>query len=259
MTNMQYKTNWRLFFSLLIACVLSSLMVLPYAVSLSPVLADNFGLVLVLAAVGQAAVVFSVSIYLGLRLAKLTGLPGAPFLEAALRGEKTGRSLKSVLGSAISLGVLSGVLVILLSLLFQELSAEFLQAEISVGVWKGFLASFYGGIAEEVVFRLFLLALLVWILFKIRRPVNNRPGSGLIWLSIIISAVLFGLGHLGITSDLTVITPVVVARAVLLNGIPGAIFGWLYWQRGLESAIIAHFSADIVLHVITPLVASLFL
>ncbi len=44
-----------------------------------------------------------------------------------------------------------------------------------------------------------------------------------------------------------------VTRASVLNGIPGLAFGWLYWKRGLESAMVAHFSADILLHVIWPL------
>jgi len=39
-----------------------------------------------------------------------------------------------------------------------------------------------------------------------------------------------------------------------LNGIGGIIFGWLYWKKGLESAMISHFSADIVLQVIFPFV-----
>ena len=35
-------------------------------------------------------------------------------------------------------------------------------------------------------------------------------------------------------------------------------FGWLYWRRGILLAMVAHFSADIVLHVLPPLVAPLF-
>jgi hypothetical protein len=31
------------------------------------------------------------------------------------------------------------------------------------------------------------------------------------------------------------------------------VFGWLYWRRGLEAAIVAHFAADLVLHVAAPL------
>jgi len=37
-----------------------------------------------------------------------------------------------------------------------------------------------------------------------------------------------------------------------LNGIGGMVFGWLYWKKGLEFAIISHFSADIVLQIIVP-------
>ena len=31
------------------------------------------------------------------------------------------------------------------------------------------------------------------------------------------------------------------------------VFGWLYWKRGLEAAMISHFSADIVTHVLLAL------
>jgi membrane protease YdiL (CAAX protease family) len=66
------------------------------------------------------------------------------------------------------------------------------------------------------------------------------------------------LGHLPVTSQITALTGTVVIRAIVLNGIGGIIFGWLYWKKGLESAMIAHFSADIVLHIIFPLAASFF-
>ena len=46
---------------------------------------------------------------------------------------------------------------------------------------------------------------------------------------------------------------VVIARTLLLNGIGGVAFGWLYWKRGIEAAMLAHFSTDLVLHVIAPL------
>jgi len=42
----------------------------------------------------------------------------------------------------------------------------------------------------------------------------------------------------------------VVAAALLLNGIAGVDFGYLYWKRGLESAMIAHFCGDFVIYVL---------
>jgi len=62
--------------------------------------------------------------------------------------------------------------------------------------------------------------------------------------------VLFGLGHLPATANILPLTPLVITRAVVLNGVGGVIFGWLYWKRGLESAMVAHFSADLILHVL---------
>jgi hypothetical protein len=49
------------------------------------------------------------------------------------------------------------------------------------------------------------------------------------------------------------LTALVVIRTVVLNGLIGIVCGWLYWKRGLESAMISHFSADLILHVLLAL------
>jgi membrane protease YdiL (CAAX protease family) len=70
------------------------------------------------------------------------------------------------------------------------------------------------------------------------------------WVANILAAILFGLGHLPTTAALVPLTSLVIARAVVLNGLLGIVWGWLYWKRGLEAAMISHFSADLVLHVL---------
>jgi len=38
---------------------------------------------------------------------------------------------------------------------------------------------------------------------------------------------------------------------------PGVyVFGWLYWRRGILTAMASHFCADLILHVLTPLLIS---
>ena len=175
-----------------------------------------------------------------------------PIFENLLEGKEVKNYLKSILSISVGLGVLSGVLIVLLSFLFTPVSTIFENASISVPIWKAFLACFYGGIGEEILLRLFLMTLIVWIIFKIKKTADGKPTVISIWLAIIISAVIFGLGHLPITSTITSITPLIIVRAVLLNGVGGIIFGWLYWKKGLESAMISHFSADIVIQVIFP-------
>ncbi|WP_422877877.1 hypothetical protein [Ktedonosporobacter rubrisoli] len=52
------------------------------------------------------------------------------------------------------------------------------------------------------------------------------------------------------TAALVELTPILIVRAILLNGIVGVAFGYLFWQYGLEAAMLVHFTADIVLHII---------
>jgi membrane protease YdiL (CAAX protease family) len=252
---MKISINWKLFVILLIASFITTLMVLPYTLALSPSLAKVFTPIVLIAQLIQTLVIFSVAIFIGLLLYKREGF-NLPLLEGWLEGKEVKNYLKSILGISIGLGVLSGVIIVLLSFLFTPVSSIFQNASISVPIWKAFLACFYGGIGEEILLRLFLMTLIVWIIFKIKKTEDGKPTAWGIWLAIIVSAVIFGLGHLPITSTITSITPLIIVRAVLLNGIGGIIFGWLYWKKGLESAMISHFSADIVLQLIFPFVLS---
>jgi membrane protease YdiL (CAAX protease family) len=187
---------------------------------------------------------------------------GLPLIQGFLEGKNKTKEIKPIikpiLMPSIGLGVLAGVLIVLLSIPFNRLIPELGTFENSIPAWKAFLASFYGGIAEEVLLRLFLVSLFVWITFKIKKNADGQPASVGIWLSIILAAVFFGLGHLPATAQITPLTGLVIIRAIVLNGAGGVIFGWLYWKKGLESAMIAHFSADIVLHIFTPAAASFF-
>lgn len=250
---MNININWKLFGILLIGSLISAVLVLPYTLALSPGLAEIFTPFVFFAQMIQTLVIFSVAIFLGLILAKKVGF-SLPVLEGWLEGREVGNYLRSILGISIGLGVLAGVLIVVLSVLFTPVASTFQNVEIAIPLWKGFLASFYGAISEEIVMRLFLMTLIVWIIFKIKKTEDGKPTTLGIWIAIIISAVIFGLGHLPITGAITSITPLIIGRAILLNGVGGVIFGWLYWKKGLESAMIGHFSADVVLHVIYPFI-----
>lgn len=250
--------NWKLFLILLVASVISSILVLPYALALSPELAQLFTPIVLFAQLIQTIIEFSLAIFIGLYLAKKLGF-GLPVLEGWLEGKNVKGYLRSILGISVGMGVLAGILIILLSFLFTPVANILQGAESSVPLWKGFLASFYGGIGEEILMRLFLMTLIVWIFYKIKKTSEGKPTTIGIWLAIVITAIIFGLGHLPITGTITTITPLIIARAIILNGIGGIIFGWLYWKKGLESAMISHFFADIILHVIYPFILSLFI
>ena len=252
---MKLNINWKLFLILFVASIIASLLVLPYALALSPALASVFTPVVLVAQLIQSTILFAIAILIGLILYKRVGFK-MPILEGWLEGKEVLNYLKSILGISVGLGVLAGILIILFSFLFTSASSILQGAELTVPIWKSFLASFYGGIGEEILFRLFVMTVIVWVFYKIKKTPEGKPTTVGIWLAIIITAILFGVGHLPITGSITAITPLVIARAIVLNGIGAIIFGWLYWKKGLESAMISHFSADIVLHVMFPLILS---
>ena len=59
--------------------------------------------------------------------------------------------------------------------------------------------------------------------------------------------MLFGLGHFPALAQSVTLTPVLVARTVLLNERTPATVGWLYWRRSLEAAMVAHASFHVPL------------
>jgi membrane protease YdiL (CAAX protease family) len=229
--------------------------VLPYVFSLGIVRAKELPVplpVAVLVQMGQAIVLFALAVFFGLLLGRRVGL-GAPFLESWLTGKKTRLEFGPVLGIAVLAGIVVGTVVFALDRFAFSFFVEPITAfQAAPPLWTRLLASFYGGIGEETAMRLFLMTLVVWITWKIKKTDDGVPTHTGVWLAIILISVVFGLGHLPMTAHFTEITSIVVLRAVLLNGIAGVTFGWLYWKKGLEAAMISHFTTDIVLHVVPP-------
>lgn len=52
--------------------------------------------------------------------------------------------------------------------------------------------------------------------------------------------------HYGLLS----VTPLVAACTIVVGAIGGVVTGWLYWRRGLETAMIAHGVVSSALHVV---------
>jgi membrane protease YdiL (CAAX protease family) len=102
----------------------------------------------------------------------------------------------------------------------------------------------YGGVIEEVLFRLFVMSLLTLIIWKLSpsRKDPSLPGW-IYWSGILLTAFLFAVGHLPFTSQAIGWSGPIIARGLLLNSIGGIGFGYLYWKKGLLYAIIAHAAA----------------
>jgi membrane protease YdiL (CAAX protease family) len=262
---MKTLINWKFFLILWLASIFAVIAVLPYSFALQSDTLQRLNLVIslpmLIAIVLQSSIMFAIVIFAGMFFASRVGL-GAPMLDAATHGESVAGRVRAILPLSIILGVIGTLLILGLEIFFfqpamlKELgnSAAILNLQTSPpAAWKGFLASFYGGIAEEILLRLFVMSFFVWLGHFVSKTAEGKPTAAVIWTANILAAALFGLGHLPALVPLVPITPLVIARTIVLNGVLGVVFGWLYWKRGLEAAMISHFSADIILHVLLAL------
>lgn len=202
----------------------------------------------------QNSVLMGIIIALGLWLTAKLGLPGTPLIDEWLSGKGIRERLRSIAQPALMTGFGVGCAVLLLFylLLQNELPQLPVGKAASMPVWKRLLICFYGGITEEIMMRIFLFSLLVWIFSKVWRSSDGTPAPQVLWAATIILALLFGLGHLASVIPLLPITFNIVLGALLLNGVASIAFTTLYLRRGLEASILAHFTADFMIWVIGP-------
>jgi hypothetical protein len=234
------------------ASMLATLALMPYLLALMPQKFAALPLplpIMIAAQAAQAGVLCWLLAWLGLYLGTPYGLD-APWLRAWVDRRPRNPSLNAHWRLAILLGVLAALLVSGLSLLGPKEAGE--HGTTAMGwAWRGLLASFYGGIVEEVECRLLLVAALVWLLARCKRRVA-RPWMFVV--AIVLAALLFGAGHLPAAFAIGMAhTPLLIARIVVLNALVGLVTGGLFWKYGLEHAMLAHFCADLVLHVGLPL------
>jgi hypothetical protein len=215
--------------------------------------ASNFGEIpfdfmvdgfLVIAFLAQV-LAMGILIFIGLYLGKGVGL-GAPLLRSWTMGEPVrGRAISALKVSlALAIGVAAAKY-----LLDQFIFSQFVPATLSgwkqVPFFPAATIPFQQGIGDEIYYRLFWMTVIVWIIHRIQGGNDPVKPAGM-WAGILVA------GFLSIFFPLLWGTSIPVklqyAAIILAGGIP---FGWLYWKKGIESAILAHFASGMVLLLFT--------
>nr|MDZ8061831.1 CPBP family intramembrane glutamic endopeptidase [Nostoc sp. EkiNYC01] len=206
----------------------------------------------------QYSILLAISILIGIGCAYRVGLHSHLIDHWVLHTAKS-PSFAVELKWSLGVGAAGAIVLLLLDRLMQPALPEALQAANNTErSWLNLLtAIFYGGITEEILMRWGLMSLLVWIAWKVFKQGITLPSQGIYQGAIVLAALVFGLLHLPATAAIVPLTPVVIIRALLLNGIVGIAFGWLFWQYSLEAAMLAHISVHAFTFVLSGLLARL--
>jgi CAAX prenyl protease-like protein len=197
----------------------------------------------------QPTVLMSLAVFVGVLLARQVGL-SAPAAEAAAGGRQITSALKPQIVPGAVGGVVGGIAIVLTWLLWKPfLPPEFVTRAEELNKFLPFLTRLlYGGITEELLIRWGVMTFLVWAAWRLLQRGQGRPRAICFVSAIVISSILFGIGHLPVASALGIgLTSSIVFYVVIANSLFGLIAGYLYWKKGLEAAILAHMMAHVVL------------
>lgn len=201
----------------------------------------------------QPTLLMALGVAIGLRLAQRVGLRSR-IVDALAGGDPVWPGLRREVPIALALGAAQVLVSWPIEVAFRPHMGDAwrrLEAQQDVLGGPGIqLAAglLYGGITEELMIRWGLMSLVAWLFWRFGGGRSDTiPRASVMWVALVATAIIFGLGHLPAASSLVPLNSVIVVRTVLLNAIAGVAFGWLFWRRSLEAAMVAHAFSHVVL------------
>lgn len=202
---------------------------------------------ILLASLGQSALILALAVWSGVSLAPKVGL-SAPAFEAAVRGRSVTAALRPQLFPGLVGGLLGGLGLYAIGGYAAPAALANVEQRFAVPILARVL---YGGITEELLLRWGVMTALVWMAWRFLQRREGTPRVVHIWVAIVVSAFLFGAGHLpGAAAQVGQLTTAVVLFVLGANTAFGVLFGYLFARHGLEAAMIAHLLAHVVSHVV---------
>lgn len=260
------RWDWKVFLVLVALTIPAAFAILPYLINFQNVYSESAN-----TSLGWDILVFDqlINIVLivllggiGLALANQIGL-GMPFVESWVKRQPVPFRFRNI----VAIAWITAVVVVLLDMFLHTvildppLDAMLTRLGIAIpeGAYTpplyGFLAAVSAGITEETLFRLFGLSLLAWLGRLLFHDSTGRPKLVIFWTANLLFALGFGAAHLPkVVAMGWPINAFVVTYTLVLNAIGGLAFGWLFWTFGLESAMLAHFFADVILYTLIPFI-----
>jgi len=202
----------------------------------------------------QPTLLMAGAVAIGTALAPKLGLR-SHLVERATTGRPIMPALRAQAPLAAALGTAAALAIIVCDLALRPLLGAQLEPLMkalphnTLGMTVGGVLG--GGIFEELLMRWGFMTLLAWVGWRVVQKKQGLPRRGIMIGAIVGAALLFGLGHLPATATVVPLTPLIVMRALLLNGLAAVVYGWLFWRRSLESGMIAHATGHVVFTVVS--------
>jgi membrane protease YdiL (CAAX protease family) len=191
----------------------------------------------------------TLAVLAGVALARRVGLR-APATEAWANGRSYLGSLMPQFLPGVIVGLVGGAAIVVTWIVSRPfLTPDFIRGAEQFNKALPHITRFlYGGLTEELLLRWGVMTLMVWAAWRVLQKGKGPPRTVYVTAAIVLSSLLFGVGHLPVASMLNGgLTVPLMTYVITSNSIFGIAAGFLYWRRGLEAAMLAHIFAHVVL------------
>lgn len=205
----------------------------------------------------QPALLLAVAVAIGNALAYRVG-----FRSRLLDKISSGVAFKDGLLKDIPVAIPAGIVVAIVmttldTAIFKAALPEFFQQAQTirpVTLGTTVMGVLYGGVTEELMMRWGAMSLFAFGAWRMSQRGSGSPQGTLqpaaAWMAISLSALLFAIGHLPAAAMIGPLTPLLVLRILALNTMAGLVFGWLFWRRSLEAAMLAHATVHVAFYLL---------
>jgi hypothetical protein len=184
-----------------------------------------------------------------------TSLPAAPALERALYGWHRGTRIRIWIP-----GILGGLACLILGGLMHVVAARFgIQAPLAAKLDMSSLphavalkfALLYpptaigAALSEEVLYRFGALTIFVWLMSRVV-PNSGKYATPILVIGLILQALLFGYAHVQEGIMHIPFGGMAMQIAIAPESWVALIFGFVFVRYGLEAAVVAHATADLI-------------
>ena len=238
------KENWKFFIFMILICIIGGYFTTIYSINLL----DQKMIDDIIKQAGSKEVVIIVSIIQVTLYAVILGAIGLLLSNKIGLWKKIEKNKNAIIG-VIIISIIGGLLMSVFDrYVFGNFIDPVLHSYDNKPSLENTISSLtYGAVFEEILLRLFLMSLLSWIISKIFYRKEKKIPTKVFIIANIISALSFALLHIPATiQTFGYIDGLLLFRCLLMNGLFGLSFGWLYRKYGIGYSMLAHFGCHFV-------------
>lgn len=198
----------------------------------------------VLSSLIQPLLLGIIAIYFGHRYASKVKLRSILTEKIENRLPVNNYTLKDSVPFIVSSAVIVALFELSFDFIFQNWLPEIFQPQFSVPTIAQTMSSlFYSGVAQEMLLRWGVMTAIIYVLSTKGKRITEMH----YYIGIVFTAVLYAFSQYNNIFGYVDLSFVLILRILLLSGLAGILYGWIYKTFHFEAAVLSHVLANTII------------